>query len=168
MTSELTFRAQLVIREQRELYDYWRAKATPAGFASRADIDPVALSGTLVPLVSIIDVGATLHDLTYRLAGTGLRDIFATELRGRRVFDLELGDKRHYWQTVYQSVVAERVPMQGAVKGPVANRGHLVLFWLRLPLSDDSRRINKVLCYDKALPVSVALAPDSLSVGQTG
>ncbi len=155
MLSELAFRAQLVIREQRELFDYWRRCAVGDGLPTRASINPAAIP-TLLPGVSILEAGPQPEKLIYRLAGTRIRDIFGQEVTGRSVFDLEFGEKRQYWLTVYRKVIEDRVPMQGAVKGPVAERDHIVLFWMRLPLSDDNNRVNRILCHDVSLPVSIA------------
>jgi hypothetical protein len=163
MLSELAFRAQLVIREQRELFDYWRSCAKSRPMPSRADIDPAAIA-VLLPGISILDATPDSH-LIYRLAGTRLRDIFGQEVTGKSVFDLELGEKQNYWRAVYRKVVDEKVPMQGAVKGPVVDRDHVVLFWMRLPLGDDGVRVNKVLCHDVTLPVSVAYGLDQDAQG---
>lgn len=154
MSSELAFRAQLVIREQREVYNYWRRSARHRRMPSRSDINPAAIPH-LLPGISIIDVGACADQLTYRLAGTRLREIYGLEVTGRQVFDLGFGEKGDYWRTAYRKVVEECTPMQGAVKGPVMERTHVVLFWLRLPLSDDDERVNKIFCYDVGLPATV-------------
>jgi hypothetical protein len=159
MLSELAFRAQLVIREQRELFDYWRKCARKRELPRRADINPAAIV-SLLPGISILEAGERLEQITYRLAGTRLRDIYGHEVTGKSVFNLEFGEKKKYWIAVYRKVLEERVPMQGAVKGPVADRDHVVLFWMRLPLSDDGVTINKVLCHDVALPLSVAYELD--------
>jgi hypothetical protein len=155
MLSELAFRAQLVIREQRELFDYWRNCAKGRALPRRADINPAAIA-TLLPGISILEAGARVDQIFYRLAGTRLRDIYGREVTGKSVFDLEFGEKKNYWLAVYRKVLEEQVPMQGAVKGPVADRDHVVLFWMRLPLSDGDNIVNKVLCHDVTLPVSVA------------
>ena len=128
---------------------------------ARADINPAAIAA-LLPGISILDAGSP-SQLIYRLAGTRLREIFGQEVTGKSVFDLELGEKAAYWRAVYRKVIEERVPMQGAVKGPVEDRDHLVLFWMRLPLSDDDSTVNKVLCHDVTLPVSVAYELDGVS-----
>jgi hypothetical protein len=52
--------------------------------------------------------------------------------------------------------------MQGAVKGPVAGRDHVVLFWLRLPLSEDGERVSKILCHDVGI-MPAALEPEAQS-----
>ncbi len=160
MLSELAFRAQLVICEQRELFDYWRACAKGTSMPSRANISPASIPA-LLPGISILDAGSRPDEIIYRLAGTRLRDIFGREVTGKSVFDLEFGEKRNYWLAVYRRVIDEKVPMQGAIKGPVADRDHVVLFWMRLPLSDDGAAVNKILCHDVTLPVSVAYELDS-------
>ena len=165
MLSELAFRAQLVIREQRELFDYWRACARDNKLPSRASISPAAIP-SLLPGVSILDAGKKPEEIIYRLAGTRLRDIFGKEVTGRSVFDLEFGEKRNYWLAVYRKVIDEKVPMQGAIKGPVVDRDHVVLFWMRLPLSDDNQCINKILCHDVTLPVSLAYELDNTGDSQ--
>ncbi len=40
----------------------------------------------------------------------------------------------------------------GVVRGPAKDRDHVVLFWLRLPLSEDGGRVDRILCYDVAGP----------------
>lgn len=156
MPSELAFRAQLVIKNQRRVYDYWRGCAGARRMPSRSDIDPVAIAD-LLPAIGLLDCGENPGDVRYRLAGTRLQEIFGLELTSRSVFDLDLGDKRGYWATAYSKVITEKTPMQGALKGPIANRDHIILFWLRLPLSEDGKIVNKILSYDIAMPVSVAI-----------
>jgi len=162
MLSELAFRAQLVIREQRELFDYWRGRARCRPMPGRMDINPADMAAML-PNISILDAGNRPDQMTYRLAGTRLRDIYGCEVTGKSVFDLEFGEKRDYWLSIYRRVLEEKIPMQGAVKGPVVERDHMVLFWMRLPLSDNDCVVNKVLCHDVSLPVSAAYGVDSIS-----
>ncbi|MEJ2125417.1 MAG: PAS domain-containing protein [Alphaproteobacteria bacterium] len=162
MLSELAFRAQLVIREQRDLFDYWRSCAKGRPMPERADISPARMAAML-PNISILDAGDSPDLMTYRLAGTRLRDIYGCEVTGKSVFDLEFGEKRDYWLSIYRRVMVEKIPMQGAVKGPVVERDHMVLFWMRLPLSDDESAVNKILGHDVSLPVSTAYGVDSAS-----
>jgi hypothetical protein len=153
MPSELAFSAQLILREQRDLYGYWRSCAGGKPVASRFDIDPVDIP-RLLPGLSLLDAGENLDALRYRLAGTRVREIYGTEITGRAVFDAKLQHKREYWRSVYGKVITEQTPMQGAVRGPVAGRDHLLLIWMRLPLSGLSGAIERVLGYDAALPIA--------------
>jgi len=153
MPSELAFRAQLILREQRDLYGYWRSCAQSKPVPSRYDIDPVDIPH-LLPGLSLLDAGKELDALRYRLAGTRVRDIYGTEITGRAVFDIGLQHKRDYWLSVYRKVIGEQTPMQGAVRGPVSGRDHLLLIWMRLPLSGLSGSVERVLGYDAAVPVS--------------
>jgi hypothetical protein len=41
------------------------------------------------------------------------------------------------------------------VRGPVQGREHIVLFWLRLPLSQDGICVDRILCYDTAAPIKM-------------
>jgi hypothetical protein len=155
MTTELAFRAQLIMREQRELYDYWRACAQSRAIPSRFDIDPVAIPH-LLPGLSLLDAGANLDSLRYRLAGTRVGEIYGAEITGRALFEIGAQHKRDYWRSVYRRVIEEQTPMQGAVRGPAAGRDHLLLVWMRLPLSGLGGGVERVLGYDATLPSSVS------------
>jgi hypothetical protein len=153
MSSELAFRAQTILREQRDLYDYWHACAQSRPLPSRYDIDPVDIPH-LLPGLSLLDTGPELETLRYRLAGTRVREIYGTEITGRSVFNNGLLHKPDYWRSVYYKVVCERQPMQGAVRGPGTGRDHLLLIWMRLPLAGLQGDVERVLGYDAAVPLS--------------
>lgn len=162
MTSGMAFRAQLVFREQRQLYDYWQSCAGKRKMPSRKDIDPLSMRQHL-PFISLIDICDGMRGATVRLAGTRLRDIYGVELTGKCLADLEWGEKRRYWRTVYGGILASATPKNGAVRGPIAKRDFVTLFWLRLPLSDDGARVNKILCYDVAVP---SISPYAAQIDQ--
>ncbi len=165
MLSELAFRAQLILREQRDLYGYWRTCAQSKAIPSRYDIDPVDIPH-LLPGLSLLDAGVELDALKYRLAGTRVREIYGTEITGRAVFDIGLQHKREYWASAYRKVIGEQTPMQGAVRGPVSGREHLILIWMRLPLSGLSGSVERVLGYDAALPVNFQYSPAEPGAGE--
>lgn len=159
MTSELAFRAQLLTREQRQIYDYWRSCARHRPMPARSDLDPTAMRPYL-PDLCLIDILGGLPDAVVRLAGTRVRNVYGFELTGKCLGDLEWGERADYWQAVYRRIVEKATPLQGAVQGPIPRREHITLFWLRLPLSDNGESVNKVLCYDFAVP-SGAIRPES-------
>lgn len=147
MNSGVTFRAQLVIKDHRKLYDYWRKQASGSRLPSRKDINPAAIRA-LLPHVCLIDIEKGIQDAVFRLAGTRIRDIYGFEITGRSLREMEWGDRAVYWDAIYRYIVDKCAPMQGIVKGPLAQREHITAFWLRLPLSDDGERVNKILCHD--------------------
>ena len=98
-----------MIREQRELYDYWRRCASGRRAPARGDLDPSAFR-SLLPYISLIDVACGLDDAVVRLAGTRIRDIYGFEPTGRSLGEFEWGDKADYWHAVYRRVIRKRAP----------------------------------------------------------
>ena len=133
----IAFRAQLVVPEQRQLYDYWLSRADQGVLPTRADINPADIP-RLLPFISLIDVGDTIERSRVRLAGTRLRDVFDREITGLHIDDLDLGLKRDYWMTAYRHTAVDGKPTQGIVRGPRVNKEHLVQYWVRLPLAADN------------------------------
>lgn len=144
-------RAQLIIPEQLQLFDYWRAKCTDHRFPLRSDIHPADIKVQL-PSLSLLDVvGSDDLQLRVRLAGTRLRDYFGVELTGRCLADLDLGDQRDYWCAAYNEVLVGARPAQGVVPLSPWGRPQMFQFWLRLPLMDEQGRIVMVLGHDACL-----------------
>ena len=154
---DLAFRTQLVVPEQRQLYDYWRACCAQRVMPSRADISPMDFP-KLLPFVSLVDVETDASRFRVRLAGTRLRDVYDREITGRYIDELDFGDKIDYWLSAYRRVAMNRRPAQGVVRGPRRNKDHLVQFWLRLPLSPNDEQVTMILCYDAFVPAAKATA----------
>ena len=154
--SELAFRAQLVIPEQLELYDYWLKKTRGRKMPGRADISPCHIP-RLLPHVSLIDVEHNPPRYRVRLAGTRLYDVYGREITGSYVEDLDWGDKSAYWMSAYRRVSKSARPAQGVVRTPLKDKDHLVQFWLRLPLSTDGEAVSMILAHDAFVPVSKAV-----------
>lgn len=154
--SHSAFRAQLVVPEHRQLFDYWRECCGQRTMPARSDISPVRFS-KLLPGISIINIASEVMNSTFRLAGTRLREIHDCEITGHSINSLDLGDKRNYWLAAYQRTAVEGLPTQGILKGPRLLKEHLVQYWLRLPLSDSSSAgAAMILGHDhfEALPVA--------------
>ncbi|MGI9482335.1 MAG: PAS domain-containing protein [Hyphomicrobiales bacterium] len=144
------FRAQLVIPEQRQLFDYWLSKRQSSAPPRRTDINPSHFP-RLLPFVSLIDCEKTGR-YRVRLAGTRLREVYDCEITGQFIDDFNFGDLCEYWLTAYQQVSETAAPAQGVVRGPKKTKEHLVQFWLRLPLADDCGTISMILAHDSFVP----------------
>ena len=155
-STHAAFRAQLVIPEHRQLYDYWIDKAAGRRMPDRRDIRPADFP-RLLPFVSLVDIGSETARYRVRLAGTRLREIYDCETTGLYLDELDWGDKRDYWLAAYHRIASEGKPAQGAVRGPSTQKEHLVQFWLKLPLSSANDRIGMILCYDAFVPAAEVL-----------
>jgi hypothetical protein len=147
-TVNIAFRAQLVVPEQRQLYDYWIEKASGRAMPERADVHPAHIP-RLLPNISLIDVDPVDGGCRIRLAGTRLRDVYDREITGLGIAELDFGDKRDYWMQAYRRTIEEGKPTQGVVRGPRVNKEHLVQYWLKLPLCRIGRSgVAMILCLD--------------------
>lgn len=148
----------MIVPEQRELFDYWRAKAAGGRYPTRADIQPSELR-RLLPCLSILEVvgGDTLR-LKVRLAGTRLRDYLGVEITGHHLDEYDLGDQTEYWDAVYREVILGGRPAQGVVPLTPWRQPDIFQFWLRLPLMNDEGSIVMVLGHDAFLQSEKAQA----------
>ena len=159
------FRAQLIVPEQRQLYDYWLKAAADRRMPTRSDINPAAIP-RILPGLSLIDVNADFGKCKVRLAGTKLREIYDREITGQLIEDLDWGDKRDYWLASYRRTVEDGIPTQGILRGPRNHKEHLVQYWLKLPLcTENSDQIKILLCYDYFMPASERLEDQRLASG---
>lgn len=149
MLSGRAFRAQLVTQGQRELFDYWQRMAGHRRMPARSDLDPSSVP-KLLPCIGLIDVVGGLSQASFRLAGTRLRDIYGEEITGKRIDRVFAGACADYWRRVHERVVEQGLPLSGVIRGPAEGRDHILLFWMRLPLSQDGHRVDRILCYDTA------------------
>lgn len=149
--ADQAIRAQLIVPEQRDVFDYWLSKAPEGGYPTRADIQPAELR-RILPSLSLVDV--TEDDaprLRVRLAGTRLRDYFGVELTGRYLDEFDFGDQTDYWDAAYHEVVRGGRPAQGVIPLTPWSQPHIFQFWLRLPLANEEGRIVMVLGHDAFL-----------------
>jgi hypothetical protein len=163
MLSDCAFRAQLGIRGQQVLFDYWLQSAGVRPMPARADFDPLKVP-ELLPNLGLIDLRQGLDRGLFRLAGTRLRDVYGREITGRRLSDVFSGACEAYWRGVHTRVATEAMPAHGVVRGPAEGREHVVLYWLRLPLSDDGGRVDRILCLDVAGQGDAARTPEDFTL----
>ena len=155
MMSGRAFRAQLVMQGERELFDYWLRSAGARRMPARSDLDPLKVP-RLLPNLGLIDVREGIERATFRLAGMRLRDVYGQEVTGKRVDEVYCGDCADYWRRIHARVVEAGQPLHGVVRGPAAGRDHIVLFWMRLPLSEDGGTVDRILCHDVVGPAETA------------
>lgn len=153
------FRDQLVIPGQRELFDYWRSVSGPAPIPNRADFDPQHIP-RLLPNICLIDVKAGLPESRFRLAGTALHGIYGAELTGRRVETVFCGRRADYWRRVHSAVIKQGAGQSGVVRGPANGRDHIVMYWIRLPLTLEGEAVRFILGYDFAASAPAEDDPD--------
>ena len=149
------FRAQLIVPEQRQLFDYWLEQTRGRVMPARADISPARIP-RLLSGISLVEVNATSRRCRFRLAGTRLREIYDREITGLHLDDLDWGDKEDYWRAAYGRAIDEAKPAQGVVRGPTVHKEHLIQYWLKLPLSSDGAVVDMLLCHDYFMPASEA------------
>ena len=152
-SGNIAFRAQLIIPEHKQLYDYWIEKAAGRDMPDRADISPAHFR-RLLPFISLIEVERPKERYRVRLAGTRLRDIHDCETTGHYLDELDWGDRRDYWLAAYHRIASEGKPAQGVVRGPRTQKEHLVQFWLKLPLGGVGNCVGMILCHDAFVPGS--------------
>ncbi len=155
---QLAFRRQLILAEQKDVFDYWQECRAGRSMPSRADINPAMLKKHL-PTISLMNV-IDKDTFSVRLAGTGIRDILDEEITGRFLSDIDFKEHQAYWQAAHHRVVTEQRPAQGVAPVTWRDKGNLFVFWLRLPLSADGHVVDMILGYDLFL---AAAKVDALS-----
>ena len=149
----VAFRAQLVIAEQRQLFEYWLERAGGRPMPARRDIRPADIPH-LLPNISLIDIQRSPCRLRFRLAGTRVRDIYDREVTGLYLEDIDWGGQAEYWRRAHARVADTGRPAQGVVRSLRGSKDHLVHFWLRLPLVTGGPEAAMILGYDVSVPVS--------------
>ena len=143
------FRAQLLLEEQRRLFDVWYSAAAGAVMPTREAFQPRAF-GPLLPFISLIEAEPG-QAARVRVAGSALRDVFGCDPRECLVNGGVPGSE----ETI-RRVVTERRPVCGVAYSDTAQSGQSVRFWMRLPLGRDND-VEAVIGLDIAL--SGARAP---------
>ena len=122
---DTSFRAQLVLSEQQQLYDYWCTKHNQHLLPTRQQINPAEIS-KLLPNLSLIDIEPDPLKFRYRLAGTRLREIYDCEVTGLELADCELNVD--YWKRTYIHITDTGRPAQGVIRGQELKKNILFSF----------------------------------------
>lgn len=148
-------RHQMVLPQQQKIYDYWRSKCADGKLPSRYDIEPEFIKEQL-PTISLVEMceKSEHRRFRFRLAGTGFWDLFNSEITGRYIDNLPLGDRTEYWSRVYNRVVDRRRPTAGLTRPGTPKGSHLAQFWIRMPLASNGTDIDMILGYDHLVKMS--------------
>lgn len=141
-----------MLGDQREVYEYWLKLRGADLLPARRDFSPAGIVRRL-PMVTLVELSSCERRFRFRLAGTGLRDVFGAELTGRYLGDVPFGEQRDYWREIYDRVTRTAAPAHGYTKVAWRDRPAVMQAWLRLPLAGADGQVSAVLGYDRFLPM---------------
>lgn len=124
---------------------YWEGKRRGRSMPSREDIDPQELKQYL-PYITMVDVVRDERRFVYRLVGTAEVEVRGCDPTGKGVADAFFAASADEALANYQKVCDSRAPYYEKDAFQLVDRyiGEANLF---LPLSDDDRRVNKILVF---------------------
>ena len=124
----MSFRAQLMLEEQRRLYDVWKSAAGSELMPSRQKFSPCGF-GALLPFVSLIEFSIETDLPKVRVAGSMLRGIFGANPHE----ELLRTDIDGSLKTIL-AVRETKKPLAGAIQSDGIGRAGQMRLWVRLPL----------------------------------
>lgn len=121
------FRGQLLLEEQRRLYDVWASAAGALTMPTRESFQPRAF-GALLPFISLVEV-KPCRTASVRVAGSALRDVFGDDPK-------TCLSERNYpgAADTITRMISDCRPVCGVAPITNGNGSQGVRFWLRLPL----------------------------------
>jgi hypothetical protein len=138
------FRSQLVLEEQRRLYDVWLDAAGRDPMPSRQAFQPRAFAA-LLPWISLIECQSEDH-LRVRVAGSQLRDV----LQGDDPVKALVCPEADGGAVAVHATLRARSPVNGTAVSHCERQGDVMRFWMRLPLGRDGQ-IDSLIGLDIAL-----------------
>ncbi len=138
---------------QTKVFEAWRRRLRGRNFITCEDIDISAINRELA-YVSVL----SCEDgrFRFRLAGTGLQQVFGGEARGKTADEIEACRGGHMWGELATRALLRAIPVSGAER--LMDGG--IHFWLRLPMSSDGTEVDMVLCHDRYLPPEALSDPE--------
>ncbi|MEM7328215.1 MAG: PAS domain-containing protein [Pseudomonadota bacterium] len=128
---------------QTDLVKHWHKCCHAGVLPTRECLDPGAIKAHL-SAISMVEIPAS-GGARFRLAGSGLRQIFGREMRGRLLSELD--------RTMFEmwSLGLARALDMGQPIGGVIERGTNSHTWLRLPLRSEATGAI-IICHDALVP----------------
>jgi hypothetical protein len=138
---------------QKLVFEAWEQRLHGRRFIAREDLD---LSTMMSELAHVSVLACEDGALRFRLAGSGLRQAFGCESRGRQLADIDACNNEPAWEQASHRVLARLAPQFGRSR----TTDGLVHYWMRLPMSSDGMIADLVLCHDRYLPADSLFDPD--------
>jgi hypothetical protein len=142
---------------QVKVLESWRKRLHGRAFITCEDIDISAINRELA-YVSVLSCEE--GKFRFRLAGTGLQQMFGGEARGKCADDIDACRGGAMWAELATRSMLRATPVSGMTRR-VDGTMH---YWLRLPLSSDGVEVDMVLCHDRYLPEEAAMDPDKAAM----
>jgi len=129
----------------RAFYDYWRTLPAENGLPGRQHVDPAAIH-TLLPWLFMVDVERPLPGpvFRYRLAGTGIVDLFDFEITGRTVEEA-FPQQAAELNADYARAMAAMQPIYRRTPMPVSKKWYLTVDRLTCPLASNGAEIDMLI-----------------------
>jgi hypothetical protein len=132
----------------RELQAYWLSKKGDLAAPARAAIDPSEIKSLLpsLLLIDVVDDVASPQRFRIRLFGTGLVDAYGEEITGKFGDEIDLDDVVNELTAFLDTAVRECRPQYLRTEYTKVRGRHLKYEQIILPLSDDGKKVNMLLC----------------------
>lgn len=140
----------------RQLYTYWRSKATGGRLPSRAAISPAEIP-PLLPYIFLIDVERDPQRFRFRLIGTQIVQWAGRDVTGLYIDDPIYGPGGSKLGEEYAEVAARGLPLYTEQPAQRPERDWVFYERLVLPLAQDGRTVDILLCAADTLPLTPAL-----------
>jgi len=145
------------LKAHEQVISHWKAlkakarskRTDPVLLPKRSELDLVVLRKQL-PQISLIEVNPAGADFEFkqRLAGTGLYHAYGQEITGMSLQDIYPHGPYEEWQKALCQIVKTARPNVGVHSLGWRGTEALLLFWLRLPLSNHGQRVDMILGHD--------------------
>ena len=139
---------ELVLPQQRAVHEFWQQKLHGRRMPHPDDVDLSQVETSLLNNICVIDVIHEPRRYKIVFAGNSLFDVYGIDVTGSFLDELDFGDAREYWLSHYDNFVAEAEPRVGVIPITRVGKEFIVQHWMKLPLSLDDRRVDRILALD--------------------
>lgn len=127
----------------RTLVRYWDDLRGTRAAPDRSAVDPAAIRSVLGD--TFILEGNAQRGFPFRLAGTRVCALFASELKGRPFLDLVSNGDKEAMKRLLDDVVVASVPINGGLRADVPGRESVNLEFVLLPLRLAARQESRLM-----------------------